>query len=153
MTAPAPLHGTCVALGDRGVIIVGASGTGKSTLAVQLIGLGAQLIADDRVTVDGTGRAQAPAPGPIRGLLEIRGLGLMRLTPQESARLVLAVDMAAENVSRLPQPRETLINTVCLPLIAGRNRPNLAYEIMSALRFGQEPLFQDPEQAADAKRS
>jgi len=147
---PAPLHGTCVALGDRGVLILGPAGAGKSTLAVQLIGLGAQLVADDRVIVDAEGRAWAPAA--TAGLIEIRGLGLMRLAARDSARLVVAVDLAAETVSRLPQPSETLINTVCLPLIAGRNRPNLPYEIMSALRFGQEPLFQDPEQAVDAKR-
>ncbi len=150
MSEPPSLHGTCVALGDRGVLIVGRAGTGKSTLAVQLIGLGAQLVADDRVIVDAQGWARAPET--ISGLLDIRGLGLMRLAARDSARLVLAVDLEAESVSRLPQPSETLINSVCLPLIAGRNRPHLPYEIMSALRFGQEPLFQDPEQAVDAQR-
>lgn len=151
MSAPVCLHGSCVALGDRGVLILGPAGAGKSALAVQLIGLGAQLVADDRVIVEADGRARAPAT--IAGLVEMRGLGLMRLAARPSARLVLTVDLAAESVSRLPQPSETFINTVCLPLIAGHNRPHLAYEIMCALRFGIEPLFQDPEQATDAQRS
>ncbi|MEY3906493.1 MAG: hypothetical protein RIR59_1316, partial [Pseudomonadota bacterium] len=46
MTQPL-LHGTCIAIKDQGVLILGASGAGKSDLALRLIDRGAALVGDD----------------------------------------------------------------------------------------------------------
>ena len=43
------LHASCVALAGRGLLIRGAPGSGKSTLALTLMGLGADLVGDDRI--------------------------------------------------------------------------------------------------------
>lgn len=50
------LHASAVALGPRGLLILGAAGAGKTTLALALVALGAELVADDRVLV-------SPQPG------------------------------------------------------------------------------------------
>ena len=42
------LHASCIDIDGRGILILGESGSGKSTLAIQLIALGASLVADDK---------------------------------------------------------------------------------------------------------
>jgi len=65
------LHATAVAVGGRGLLILGRSGAGKSSLALQLIALGARLVADDRtrVTLGPAGLVASP-PEAIRGRIE-----------------------------------------------------------------------------------
>lgn len=103
-----PLHATAVALGPKGVLLVGASGRGKSSLALELIALGARLIADDLVAV-----APGPTPGArpvlrgvgrMSGVIEARGLGLLRVDPLPEAPLALIVDMDRDETARLPDP-------------------------------------------------
>jgi HPr kinase/phosphorylase len=112
------LHATCVAVAGRGLLILGASGSGKSALALQLIALGARLVSDDRVLVtsDADGLlASCPAPA-ILGLIEARGFGLLRLDALVSARLILAVDLDQTEAQRLPPPRQLVVAARSLPL-------------------------------------
>ena len=100
------VHGTCVAFGDIGILLRGASGAGKSDLALRLIDGGARLVADDRVvlTRDGSRLIAAPPP-PIAGLLEARGVGLLRLPYEAAAPLRLVADLVASGApERLPRP-------------------------------------------------
>ena len=120
MTAQAQvLHATCVAAGDRGLLILGASGRGKSALALQLIALGAVLVADDRVAITADGaeglRARCPVPA-FRGMIEARGFGLLTLRAQDSARLILALDLDGDERDRLPQPRSLTLLGRTIPL-------------------------------------
>ena len=96
--APRTLHASAAARQGAGVLLLGAPGAGKSELVLRLIGLGFDLIADDQVVVDGH---TAQAPSALAGLLEVRGVGLVRL-PHVSARLVLAVQLGVG--ARLPEP-------------------------------------------------
>ncbi len=91
--------GTCVARDGDGVLLLGPPGAGKSDLALRLLARGFALVADDRVEVAG-GCARAPAA--LAGLLEVRGLGILRL-PHAEARLALAVELRDE-AERLPTP-------------------------------------------------
>ena len=81
----------------------GPSGAGKSDLVLRLIGRGWQLVADDQVILEGE---EVSAPPALRGMLEIRGLGIFAALPVASpARLCLMVDLVArEDVPRLPEP-------------------------------------------------
>jgi HPr kinase/phosphorylase len=95
------IHASCVARDGAGVLLLGPSGCGKSDLVLRLLECGFVLVADDRVDID---RGIARAPQALAGLLEVRGLGILRLDHLSEARLALAVTLepAAE---RLPQPR------------------------------------------------
>jgi HPr kinase/phosphorylase len=93
------IHASAAARDGAGVLLLGPPGAGKSDLVLRLLPLGFALIADDQVLVrDGV----ASAPERLRGLLEVRGLGLIRLD-FVTAPLVLAVELSAG--ARLPAPR------------------------------------------------
>ena len=101
------VHATCVAFEGRGVLIRGPSGSGKSDLGLRAIDAGARLVADDRVTLASRGDTiVASAPASIRGMIEIRGLGIVRLDALEEAALSLVVDLVERTaVERLPERR------------------------------------------------
>ena len=114
------VHGTCVALGAAGVLLRGPSGAGKSDLALRLIDRGAKLVADDRVELRRREAGLvARAPSPLNGLIEVRGLGIVRLPSAIDVPVVLVVDLVpASAVERLPEPAcETLLG-VELPRFA-----------------------------------
>ena len=57
------MHASCVAVQGKGVLILGPSGAGKSSLALQLMALGADLVADDRTEIsvqNGAAIARSP---------------------------------------------------------------------------------------------
>ena len=94
------LYASCAARGGQGVLLLGPSGSGKSDLLLRLLDRGFALVADDRVElVDGI----ASSPAPLAGLLEVRGLGVMRLPHVASVPVALAVELGAGD--RLPQPQ------------------------------------------------
>ena len=96
------VHGTCVALGRRGVLLRGGAGSGKSDLALRFMALpsgGALcpgLVADDQVyvTANPDGTLTASAPPTIAGKIEVRGLGIMPVPFLPEAELVLVCDLA-----------------------------------------------------------
>jgi len=100
------LHATCVSIGDSGVLLRGAPGSGKSDLALRLIDDGGYLIADDQVLVERTdNRLVARAPTALGGLLEVRGLGIVKAPFRPQATLALVVDLAPAGAGeRLPAP-------------------------------------------------
>ena len=94
------IHGSCASRAGDGVLLIGPPGAGKSDLLLRLLARGFDLVADDRVDIeDGIAR---PAPA-LAGLLEVRGLGIVRLPHVTSARLALAVMLAA-SAARMPAP-------------------------------------------------
>ena len=120
------LHGAAVAIAGRGVLILGASGAGKSALALALIGRGASLVADDRVILERRGDAViARAPEPLAGLIEARGFGLLRLPAMPEAALALAVDLDRPPAARMPQSVTITLLGREMELICGRGLPNI----------------------------
>lgn len=118
-----PLHGTVAARwtpasGWRGVLITGPSGAGKSDLALRLIGQGWRLVADDYAHVFASGGAlYATCPPTIAGRIEARGVGVIPACALDIVRLVLAVELTAEPVERLPEAAEIVIAGVPLPRV------------------------------------
>ena len=102
-------------MAGKAALIRGASGAGKSDLALRciaqgvstLIPFGVDLVCDDRavITVQG-GHLMVAAPSHIWGKLEIRGQGIVEVPAVQSARLVLVVDLVVDGapVERLPDP-------------------------------------------------
>lgn len=133
------LHATTVALGeDRGLLILGPSGSGKSGLALQLIGLGAQLVADDRTTVHDEGGALiATCPPALRGRIEARAVGILNAPHLPRARLILAVDLGQTETERLPPRRSVTITTTPLDLVLGSASSHLPSALLCYLLHGR----------------
>ena len=93
------LAASCAAREGAGVVLLGLPGSGKSDLVLRLLDHGFVLVADDQVEVrDGL----AYPPVRLAGLLEVRGLGIVRVAHAEGVPIVLAVDL--KRGERLPQP-------------------------------------------------
>lgn len=136
------VHASCVAVAGRGVLIVGASGTGKSSLALRMMALGAELVADDRVELYLHDDQVMAEPVPhISGLIEARGIGLLNATPCAPVRLAYVLDMDQEQPSRLPEPSETKVLKQTVSVLAGAGVPNLAEAMIQLLKMGRV----DPE--------
>lgn len=100
------IHATTVDISGWGVLLLGAPGAGKSDLALRLIADGALLVADDQTVVEMVdGYLRASAPANISGLVEARGVGLVRTPVKAATRLRLAVQLVQAAPERMPQPR------------------------------------------------
>jgi HPr kinase/phosphorylase len=118
------IHATAVAIataiGPRAVLLRGAPGAGKSDLALRLIDAGARLVADDQSELSRRGDALiVRPPATIAGLLEVRGIGIIRLDALAEAAVALIADLVPpEKIERLPaQRRSATILGLALPLI------------------------------------
>lgn len=118
-----PLHASCAARHGDGVLFLGPSGAGKSELVLRLIRSGWHLVADDQVQLspaDPDGLLAAP-PAALHGMLEVRGVGLLRGLPVTApARLRLVVDLLPPGQAppRLPEPRRFEALGRALPRLA-----------------------------------
>ncbi len=151
-TAPAPvaIHASALALGEAGIVIRGASGAGKSSLALALLEAARQagrfgaLIGDDRVHLSAHhGRLIARGHPAVRGKIERRGQGLLEIGAEPAAMVRLIVDiLPPDQVLRYPDPVNPYV-TLCdveLPLLrlrAGDGAYDSALVIVAWLRqFG-----------------
>lgn len=116
------LHGTAVLLKSvhfepSAVLLRGLSGAGKSDLACRLIDSGGMLICDDQVVLEKRqDKVWADHVPAIRGLMEVRGIGLLRYPVADAARLRLVIDLVKhEDVPRLPLPETVDILGSAIP--------------------------------------
>jgi HPr kinase/phosphorylase len=120
MGAPLLVHATAIAIDGRAVLLRGPSGAGKSDLGLRLIDAGARLISDDQSELRRSGdRVLVRAPATILGLIEVRGIGIVRLPPLSDVPLALIADLVApDRVERLPEPRREPILGLDVPVVA-----------------------------------
>ena len=144
------IHASCVAIDGKGILLLGASGAGKSDLALRLVDEGARLVADDRCEIFLHGeKLCARAPASIAGLMELRGLGIVAMPFAKSAPLALAVRLQTRAPPRLPeaafyQPPAGLKAVPAIPLIMVNERHASApARIRAALAAFSQGRFRD----------
>ncbi len=132
------LHASCVAHTGRAVLILGRSGSGKSALALQLMALGAKLVADDRTVVSQQAETlMASSPKNIQGLIEARGVGILKADAAGPTPVALAVDLETVETARLPETRETEILGQSVPLLGAVSSPHFPAAVLQMLACGR----------------
>lgn len=130
-------------VGAGAVLIRGAPGSGKSSLAAALIagrgpGRLVRLVADDGVLLDARGdRLVAVAPEPTRGLIERRGVGIAAVDHEPRAVVRLLVDLSPPAaVERLPDRDAATVRLAGIDvprIVLPHNDPAAAERVLAAL--------------------
>ena len=139
MSAALTLHATTVAFEGRAILIKGASGSGKSALGLELLSIGARLVADDQTVITAEGPDLiASCPPPLRGLIEARGLGLLRAPHDPQARVALVVDLDQTEEARLPPERSITIMGQSLSLVLGVRAAHFHVALRHYVLYGRQ---------------
>lgn len=131
------MHATSVAFGDRGLLITGASGRGKSGLALDLMSRGANLISDDQTRV--TRRDDIlllNAPETLRNMIEARGLGILHAEGRSDVPLVAMLDLDTIETERLPPLRAAQLLGLSIPLLHFSASPYFPASLLHYLKAG-----------------
>lgn len=143
MPQPAEIfHATTVNVDGQGVFIIGPSGAGKSGLALQMMALGAVLVADDRTEVTDDGKSLlAHVPDSIAGQIEARGVGILNVPTAGPTKLSLVVDLGAPTEARVPEARYHGIMGHHLPCLRRVEAAHFPAAILFYVRgtLGQRP--------------
>ena len=133
------LNATGLAIGDIGIAVLGAAGSGKSSLALSLMAMGATLIADDGLWLDtATHPACLRRPDTARDLIEARGIGLLHAgATRATAPLGFVVDLDRAEPDRLPPRRYVATGEGRYPLILGAGTHTLAPSLFLMARHGR----------------
>ncbi|SFR56926.1 Hpr(Ser) kinase/phosphatase [Yoonia tamlensis] len=132
------VHASCVALDGKGLLIIGASGAGKSGLALQLMALGCDLVADDRVNLAAkAGVLVATCPANIAGLIEARGIGILNAKNRRDAAVQAVVDLDQQEQDRLPPDRHMTLCGLRTPLIYRSDGDHFVPAILQFLKAGR----------------
>lgn len=107
------IHATFVLLNKRGILLQGESGSGKSDIALRLIeNKGAELVADDAVEIFvRNGKLLGKAPDNLKGMLEVRGIGIVRYPYIKDATVDVLVELKnrPEEIERMPIKQQEII--------------------------------------------
>jgi HPr kinase/phosphorylase len=126
VTTSPTIHATAVLVGAKAVLIRGEPGSGKSRLALRLLETAGRelpfvrLVGDDRVYLESrAGRLVVRPPQELAGLLEVRGIGIVRV-PFEAAAVVGLVIELGQPADRMPaaESRKAVLEGVALPRLA-----------------------------------
>ena len=123
------IHSTSVVIDDNGVLILGDSGSGKSDLALRLIDNGATLISDDiSICRKNSNNIYLYCPPEIKGLLEVREIGIITVPFVERIKLRLVVNLKSNNNERFPKDNSYRILGINIPIIniEGKNSSAVA---------------------------
>jgi HPr kinase/phosphorylase len=129
-SGPFIIHATCVDIKGSGVLIVGRSGAGKSSLAVGLLALGSSLVADDQCELIAKNKGfSISKPGSLPNSIEIRGIGLVSVPMIAKTSLDWVINMDEVETDRMPNLKFTEISGYRIPTIFGKNVDDLASRI------------------------
>jgi serine kinase of HPr protein (carbohydrate metabolism regulator) len=126
---------TCVALNGRAVLITGASGMGKSSLALAMIDRGAVLVGDDGVDLEMRDGRLFASPAPAtHGLIEVRGVGLLPMPVAQDVPVALLLRLTRDAPRYVEEAPREMVMGAFLPAIAlWPDSPVLALRAQMAL--------------------
>ena len=138
------VHATAVLVGDRGILISGPSGSGKSSIANELVRRAAgrdafaALICDDQCFLTAIdGRLICAAPASLQGGLEVRGSGLHTVDFEPCGVIHLAVELTKpEQAIRFASDARIVLEGVAIPHLILPER-----EVEAACRAVEVRLF------------
>lgn len=152
LSTPFQIHGVLVRILNKGVLLLGESGVGKSECALDLVRHGHQLVADDVIEIfERDGVLFGKAPSLTSNLIEIRGLGIIDLRDTfgpkavcEETEIGLSVELvpwSSDDGDRLGQDQdEHDLAGYRIPkfrLTVGKSR-NIATLVETAARLSQQ---------------
>ena len=135
------IHATTILIGEAGILLRGDSGSGKSSLARQVLqdaearGLFARLVADDRTRIEQRhGRLVARALEATGGLIEVRGVGIVRRPAEPAVVVRVVVDLTAHEPERMPgeADRHTTLCGVVIRRIRARRDTHVSDVLFGA---------------------
>jgi len=149
---PDTIHASAFQFNGRGILLRGASNSGKSSITLKMIDDAAlsrqscDLVADDQVILEKRdGTLCAKAPDTLFGLIEVRGIGVVNVNGKRQCSIDLIVDLVPrEHLERLPdQSEETArlhgvnIRRIC---IAERNPDacTIIRTVINTIAFGDQ---------------
>ncbi|MEZ7812169.1 MAG: HPr kinase/phosphorylase [Paracoccaceae bacterium] len=132
------LHATTVSLNAQALVIVGPSGSGKSSFALALMALGARLVADDQtLLIRQADRVLATCPPALKGLIEARGIGILKANYVQAPVLVIMVlDMGQRETKRRPLEQKISLCGVDFPLLLSHDHTYFPSRVFHAMKFG-----------------
>ncbi len=93
------LHATAIEIDGQAILLIGASGSGKSDMALRLIDRGAKLVGDDAVLCqESDGALRVTGATPLSGRLEVRGIGIFEMDAVKQSPLRLIVELGGDGV-------------------------------------------------------
>lgn len=132
------LHASTIVVDQRALVLAGPSGVGKSTLALRMIALGAQLLADDvtwlGATEDGV---EARCPPTLMGRIEARGVGILNAPYCDPALVSAIVDLGRAEDDRLPPFRSISMLGYNIPILHKPATPYLPEILIHYLKYGR----------------
>ena len=101
--------------------------------------MGADLVADDQtILTRRDAQLFARSPAALAGLIEARGLGILRAPPLSEAEIVLVVDLSQTESDRLPPSRKIALLEVPLDLVLGSQSNHFPASVLCYLRYGRQ---------------
>lgn len=116
------IHANCLSLGEKGILLIGSSGCGKSALTLSLIERAqwakksSILVSDDYTEIaKKNGKLYAKPPETLEGGIEIRGAGLYTM-PFKKDVIIDFVVALGEDFERFPSGKIINYCNIELPL-------------------------------------
>lgn len=103
-----------------------------------MMAMGAALVADDRTELFAeSGVVIARSPDAIAGLIEARGVGILKADHVETAKVVAVLDLDQTETERLPPNRDTELLGQRVPLYYTSKYPALPAAMVQLLKLGR----------------
>ena len=133
-----PIHANCFCFHQHAILLRGDAGSGKSDITLRAIqDAKALLVADDQVNLRIKGnKLFASAPKSLAGLLEIRGLGFLKLPYLEQAEVKLVVDLvASDSIPAFAQEKYESLEGISIPCLKlSANMPSIVHILQLAIQ-------------------